>query len=270
MRWCRFRHDGSVSFGILDGEEICVVDGDPIAGSRSTVRSVPLAAVQLLAPVVPATFYCVGYNYRAHVRQAQGKGGSPVAEASRPEVGYRAVSALIGHGQEIVRPADCPGRLEAEGELVAVVGRRLRRCTRSEAEESLFGWTIGNDVSARDWQHRDRTLWRAKNSDTFKPMGPWIETDAQPLAPTTRTTVAVDGKTVVEFATGDMIFDPYDYITEIARYITLHPGDVIWMGTDGTVELPTGGTVAVSITGLGTLSNPIVSDTQHAFEETTP
>ena len=133
----------------------------------------------------------------------------------------------------------------------------------------MFGWTIGNDVSARDWQHRDRTLWRAKNSDTFKPMGPLIETDAQPLAAAARTTVAVDGKTGVEFATGDMIFDPYDYITEIARYITLHPGDVIWMGTDGTVEFPRAAPWPCR-SRASAPSATLVSDTQHAFEETTP
>jgi 2-keto-4-pentenoate hydratase/2-oxohepta-3-ene-1,7-dioic acid hydratase in catechol pathway len=243
------------SFGQIEDDFVFPVRGSPLGGGyRRTGERIPLASARLLPPVLPPTFYAVGLNYAAHISHAAAQ------LPERPEVGYRANNALIGHGSAVVKPHDCEGRFEAEGELVAVIGRTLRRCSRDEAAAGVFGWTIGNDVSARDWQHSDRTFWRAKNSDTFKPMGPWIETGVDPLESTT--TMTVDGRTVAEFKTGAMIFDPYDYIREISRYITLTPGDVLWMGTDGVVAMETGTTLGVAISGIGTLSNPIVQEEQ--------
>ncbi|MGW0585254.1 fumarylacetoacetate hydrolase family protein, partial [Streptomyces sp. NPDC002920] len=118
-----------------------------------------------------------------------------------------------------------------------------------------FGWTIGNDVSARAWQHQDRTFWRSKNSDTFKPMGPWIETDVDALAQTT--TLSVNGAERASFPTGDMVFDPFDFLVEITRHITVHPGDVLWMGAEATCRIEPGDTVEVGISGIGVLSNPV-------------
>ena len=173
--------------------------------------------------------------------------------------GYRANNALTGHLTPVVRPADCDEPLVAEGELVAVIGTTVRRgCTREEARAAVFGWTIGNDVSARGWQRADRTFWRCKNSDTFKPMGPWIVTDADPLAATT--TVRVDGEVKASFPTGDMLFDPYDYICAMSRYITLHPGDVLWLGTDETATMIPGQVAAITIDGIGTLANPVIEE----------
>ena len=142
--------------------------------------------------------------------------------------------------------------------MVAVIGRTLRRASRQEAQESVFGWTIGNDVSAREWQHADRTFWRSKNADTFKPMGPWIETGVDPLAQTT--TVRVDGEVRAKFATGAMIFDPYEHIVETTKYSTMHPGDVLWMGADATVQLAPGNVVDIEISGIGVLSNPVLAE----------
>ncbi len=173
----------------------------------------------------------------------------------RPEVGYRANSALIGHGEPIVRPADYAEPLEAEGELVAVIGRPLRHASRDEARAGVLGWTIGNDVSARAWQRADRTFWRAKNSDTFKPMGPWIVTDADPLAATT--TVRVDGAGRGTFRTGDMIFDPLRLHREITPATSrCAPATCCgWARTTASAMVP-GDTVEVSIGGLGTLRQP--------------
>ncbi len=259
MRWCRVgRPDGRAAYGIVVDDVIELVDGDPFGHHARTGERIALAKARLLPPVVPPTFYAVGFNYAAHVREAAARRGEPVVLPRRPEVGYRAQSALVGSGEPVVKPADAEGPFEAEGELVAVVGRALRRCSRDEAADAVFGWTIGNDVSVRGWQRADRTLWRAKNSDSFKPMGPWIETEAQPL--TARTTVLVDGAPAAEFGTGEMIFDPYDYLAEISRYITLRPGDVLWMGADAVVEMRPGTTLGVEITGIGVLTNPIVEE----------
>jgi 2-keto-4-pentenoate hydratase/2-oxohepta-3-ene-1,7-dioic acid hydratase in catechol pathway len=259
MIWCRYRDTHGPRFAIVEGDVAQPVDGTPFDGpGDSHGRALPFAELPLLPPVEPRTFFCVGMNYRAHAARAHAKGyaGAPVAD--RPEVGYRANNALIAHGDPIVRPADYDEPLEAEGELVAVIGKTVRHCTPAEAREAVLGWTIGNDVSARAWQRSDRTFWRSKNSDAFKPMGPCIVTDVDPLQSTT--TVAVNGEAKATFPTGDMIFDPYEYIREISRYITLSPGDVLWMGTDETPSFVPGDTVEVSITGLGTLSNPVVQE----------
>jgi 2-keto-4-pentenoate hydratase/2-oxohepta-3-ene-1,7-dioic acid hydratase in catechol pathway len=258
MRFTRVRHGGLPRWARVGEDEQVVhllagspIDSDDGAAPR-VVDTVPLAAVELLPPVLPFVLYAVGLNYRAHVDHA----GARVPE--RPEVGYRANNALVGSGAAIVVPSDVSGRVEAEGEVVAVIGRRLRRASRAEAQEAVFGWTIGNDVSAREWQRSDRTFWRAKNSDTFKPMGPWIETDVDPMAQTT--TVRVNGADQARFNTGAMIFDPWDFLVEASRYLTFHPGDVLWMGADSTCRIAAGDVVDVEITGIGTLSNPVIQE----------
>ena len=251
-------HDGRPRWASVDDDVLVLADRSPLGSRPHLSGTVPLREAQLLPPVVPSVFYAVGMNYRGHVDHAHSLGDAAVVVPERPEVGYRANNALIGHGQKILVPPGVSGRFEAEGEVVAVIGRELRRATRSEAQDAVFGWTIGNDVSAREWQHADRTLWRSKNSDTFKPMGPWIDTDVDPMHQTT--TVAVDGDERARFRTGDMIFDPWDYLVETSRYITLHPGDVLWMGTDANVQIEPGQTVEITVSGIGTLANPVEND----------
>lgn len=249
MRFTRVRHDGRPRWARVDEDVVHLLSGSPIEDDPTVTATVPLSTVELLPPVVPFVFYAVGLNYRGHVEHAG------LIAPGRPEVGYRANNALVGSGAAIVVPHDVTGRFEAEGEVVAVIGRRLRNATRDEAREAVFGWTIGNDVSAREWQRTDRTFWRAKNSDTFKPMGPWLDTDVDPMAQTT--TIRVNGEERARFATGDMIFDPWDYLAEASRYLTFHPGDVLWMGADGTCAIGPGDVVDVEVTGIGTLSNPV-------------
>ena len=250
MRFCRVAVGGRPAWGRVDGDVIHLLRGSPLEDEPAVASTISKATAEFLPPVVPPVFYAVGFNYRGHA------GALP----DRPEVGYRANNALIGHGAAIVKPADVEGRFEAEGELVAVIGRPLRRASYAEARAGVFGWTIGNDVSAREWQHSDRTFWRSKNSDTFKPMGPWIETDVDALAQTT--TVRVDGEVRATFATGAMLFDPYDFIVETTRYITMRPGDVLWLGAGGVCQLEPGNVVDVEISGIGTLSNPVRSERQ--------
>ena len=258
MRWARFEHEGAAGYGIVEDDAVEAVEGTPFGEHRRTGIRHPLAGITWLPPVVPPTFYCVGLNYAEHVRmEAKLRGREPVLP-DKPDVGYRAPSALIGHRAPIVLPPDATERVEYEGELACVVGRTAKHLTRDDALACLLGFTIGNDVSERSWQARDRTLWRAKNTDTFKPMGPWIETGFDLDAALTR--VRVNGRQVIEFPTGRMIFGVVDYLVEITRYVTLQPGDVLWMGTEGHADpIRAGDTVDVEITGIGTLSNPVVA-----------
>lgn len=269
MIWCRFHDNGHAKYGIVEADQVTVVNGEPWGEHEVTGRQRALSGVKLLPPAIPSTFFCVGLNYTSHIEHARAK-GNPVAKLpERPEIGYRANNALVAHGEPIVVPRDLDDSLEAEPEIVAVIGHRLRNATREEARAGIFGWTIGNDVSARSWQRGDRTFWRAKNSDTFKPMGPWIATDADP--DDAATTMRVNGNNSVTFNTGEMIFDTVDYIVAITKYITMQPGDVLWMGADATLPIGPGDTVEISISGIGTLRNPVVlapSTTQDNRKET--
>ena len=256
MRWVRYERAGIPRFGIVEGALVREVDGDPFSAHALMSRQTPLAGLRLLPPVIPPTFYAAGVNYRRHLQSAAAKRGEPYRAPTQSHIGYRAVNALIGDGDAIEIPTDSSGKLQFEGELVAVIGRKARNVTKADALSFVFGYTIGNDVSEREWQRADRTLWRAKNADTFKPMGPWIETDVR-LAPMT-TTIRLNGVVVSTFDTNDMVFDVAETITAITRYITLVPGDVIWMGTDDpTLDMVAGDTVEVEISGIGVLRSPV-------------
>jgi len=257
MKLCRYSTAAGPMLGRIVDEMIVPVAGDAFGTLRDDGTAIPLAGAQLLPPVIPSTFFCAGLNYRHHIEEAQRRGvAAKVPE--RPDVGYRANNALIGHDADIVKPYDCTGDFEYEGELVAVIGRDLRRVSRREAADGIFGWTIGNDVSARAWQRSDRTLWRAKNSDTFKPMGPWIDTAAEPMQSETR--VFVNGALSSSCETGDMIFSAIDFIVEITRYVTMRAGDVLWLGTDAIGPMAPGDTVEVEISKLGRLRNRVVAE----------
>ena len=259
MRWIRYAYGGTTGYGILEGDQVEAASGTPFGEYRRTGLRVPLSAVRLRVPLEPRTFYAAGVNYEAHVREAAALLGREPDIPQKADVGYRANNALIAHGEPIIIPADATERVQYEGELVAVIGRRAKRVSEDEALDCVLGYTVGNDVSERTWQASDRTLWRAKNTDTFKPMGPWIETDAE--LERMETTVRINGETVSQFPTNGMIFGVAHYISEMSRYLTLHPGDMIWMGTDGaTQNIAPGDTVDVEISGVGTLSNPVIAE----------
>ena len=259
MRWARFEHKGKPTYGVVEGDIVIPVNGSPFAAWDRTPERLKLADVKLLVPVVPPTFYAAGLNYAQHVKEAAEKLGLPVNLPTQADIGYRANNALIAAGEAIVIPADATEQVQYEGELVAVIGRECKNLTRENALTAVMGWTIGNDVSERSWQKQDRTLWRAKNTDTFKPMGPWITTDVDLDAMTT--VVRLNGEERTRFRTNDMIFGIATYISAMTRLVTLYPGDMIWMGTDEpTLDMQAGDVVEVEITGLGTLRNPVVAE----------
>ncbi len=256
--WCRFAKDGQASYGMVEGENVIAVEGSPFGEHRPSGRSFPLKHVKLLIPTAPQTFFCVGINYADHIRKMAALRGSEPVFPSKPDIGYRANNALIAHEEDIVKPKDAGDAFQYEGELVAVFGKRARNVSRANALDFVLGWTIGNDVSERNWQKQDRTLWRAKNSDTFKPMGPWIVTGLDPDA--METTIRLNGRETDRFKTNAMIFDTADYIAEVSKYCTIEPGDVMWMGTDGLPQnMKPGDTVEIEITGIGVLRNRVVA-----------
>jgi 2-keto-4-pentenoate hydratase/2-oxohepta-3-ene-1,7-dioic acid hydratase in catechol pathway len=262
MRWARYRVEGAVTYGVVEGEpgaeQVEDVRGDPFSGHDRTGRRHRLGDVKLLAPVIPRTFYAAGLNYVEHVKEQAASRGQAPSFPPEADIGYRANNALIGPDEPIVIPRDASDEVEYEAELVVVIGREAKHLSPADALSCVLGYTIGNDVSERSWQAEDRTLWRAKNCDTFKPMGPWVQTDFDPAA--ARTKVRLNGHECIDFKTDAMIHGVVDYLVAITRYMTLEPGDVLWMGTEGHAEqMKPGDVVEVEITGIGTLRNPVVA-----------
>ena len=196
-------------------------------------------------------------NYLKHLKEAADKAGTVPNVPDRPEIGYRAQNALIAHDEDVVIPASATEKIHYEGELVVVIGKKAKHLTEANAMDCVFGYTIGNDVSERSWQRSDRTLWRAKNSDTFKPMGPRIVSGIDPMNQVIE--VRVNGRTVSSYNTSEMIFSVAHFISRMSRYLTLHPNDVIWFGCDGPTEpaLKDGDLVEVANEAIGVLANRV-------------
>lgn len=260
MKWCRVQTPDGPRFGMVAEDSIVLVEGTPFGNVTPTGQTLPLAEAQLLVPVVPGTFYAIGSNYRDHVEKMAASWGREPVYYESPRVGYRANSALIAHDEDIVKPADSSDEFQYEAELVAVVGKSGRNVSPDEAKDLIFGWTIGNDVSERTWQQSDPTNIRAKNSDTFKPMGPFIlqGNDMSGM----RTSVSLNGTQLHDFDTAAMLFDAADVISEISKYNTLSPGDVVWLGTDDKPHnMKVGDMLEIEITGIGLLRNQVVAET---------
>ena len=154
-------------------------------------------------------------------------------------------------------PKDATEELQYEGELVVVIGKECKNVSEAEALDYVLGYTIGNDVSERTWQRNDRTMWRAKNTDTFKPMGPWIVTGLDP--DDLRCTITLNGKVLFEYDVNTAIFGVRTYISEMSKYLTLYPGDVLWMGTEGETEnMKDGDVIEIAFNEIGTLRNQVL------------
>ena len=266
MKWCRFQKGEKIAYGVIQGETVVEVVGSPFDANgandkagveQKRVAQHQLSDVKLLAPVIPPTFYAAGINYPEHVTWAAQMRGEEPKLPEKADIGYRAVNSLTGHQDPIMVPKDATTEVQYEGELVVVIGKTCKNVTESQALDYVFGYTIGNDVSERTWQRGDRTFWRAKNSDTFAPMGPWIVTDLEP--DDLHVTVRLNERTVGEYDVKSAIFSVRHYISEMSKYLTLVPGDVVWMGTDGATEnMKDGDTIEVDISEIGTLSNKVV------------
>jgi 2-keto-4-pentenoate hydratase/2-oxohepta-3-ene-1,7-dioic acid hydratase in catechol pathway len=253
VKIARFSVEGEASYGILDedAEELVVLAGDPMfAGYRTTGERVPLGAAKLLAPVIPRSKVVgVGLNYAAHsddVGQEQ--------PSDRPLLFLKPNTSVIGPGEAIQLPP-VEGRIVHEGELAIVIGRIAKQVPLERAHEAVFGYTIGNDVSARDEMFADGQWARAKGYDTFCPLGPYIETELDPANLDIRT--FVDGEPRRSGNTSEMRFSVAEIVAAASDVWTLLPGDVILTGTPaGPGGFTAGQTVDITIEGIGTLSNP--------------
>jgi len=250
MRIARFAHDDAIRYGVVDESDLVVLTGDPLfAGFDTTGERVPLSAVSLLAPVIPRSkIVAIGRNYRDHAAEF---GNEAPAE---PLLFLKPNTSVIGPGDAIVRPVQS-SRTDFEGELAVVIGRVAKNVAAGSALDYVFGYTIGNDVTARDLQRADGQWARAKGFDTFCPLGPAIETDFD-LDGGARVISRVNGEVRQDGPISDMVHSVPELIAYASAAFTLLPGDVILTGTPaGVGPFEAGDTLEVEITGLGVLRN---------------
>ncbi len=249
-----------MSHGIVEDDTVIEVVGSPFGEHRITRTTYPLDHVKLLAPLIPPILYAAGPNYRGHLEGMAKRRGEPPRYPARPEPKLRSPRAIIGPGESIVVPRESTGAVQPEGQLAVVIGCTVRDVSRENALECVLGYSIGNDVSQREWQRTDRTLFRAKNCDTFKPFGPFVVTGLDPGR--LRIVVRHNGTVWEDFSPADQIWDTATWIHEMSKTATLHPGDVLWMGTEGADgDMVPGDVIEVEISGIGTLRNPVVAET---------
>jgi 2-keto-4-pentenoate hydratase/2-oxohepta-3-ene-1,7-dioic acid hydratase in catechol pathway len=239
-------------FGVLeDDNSITVITGDPIyQGIQKTAAKLQLTQVRLLAPVIPRSkIVAIGKNYADHAAEMGG------VVPDEPIIFIKPNTTVIGPGDTIVWPAMAPS-IDYEAELAIVIGRICKDVPKEKINDVIFGYTLANDVTCRELQKKDGQWARAKGFDTFCPLGPWIETDFVPG--NQRITTTVDGEVKQDGKLSDMIFKVADIVNFVSSVMTLLPGDVIITGTPaGIGPMPEKSTVAVSIEGLGQLTNKV-------------
>lgn len=238
-------------FGVVEGDEISVIQGDPMySGVTQIGKKVELSSVRLLAPVIPRSkVVCVGKNYADHAKEMGGE------VPTEPIIFIKPNTSVIGPGDTIVWPA-MSERIDHEAELAIVIGRLCKDVPAERVHEVIFGYTLANDVTARDLQKIDGQWSRAKGFDTFCPLGPWIDTDFIPGKQ--RISATVDGQIKQDARLSDMIFDINRIVTYVSQVMTLLPGDVILTGTPaGIGPMPEKSTVTVAVEGLGELTNKV-------------
>lgn len=248
-KYVRYSHQGTVSYGILEGDAVHQLDGDLFAAPSRTGVSVALADVELLAPVVPSKVIAVGLNYRSHIGNAE--------PAEYPGLFAKYPTSIVGPGADIVIPADAEN-VHYEGELVVVIGRTAKDVSIEEAPDYIFGVTAGNDVSERNWQRNDLQWLRAKGADTFGPIGPVVVAglDYNDLHVETR----LNGDVRQAESTADLIFSVDTIVSYVSRYFTLYPGDIIFTGTPGSTRaMQPGDVVEIEVQGVGVLRNPVTA-----------
>lgn len=249
MKIARFLHNGNEGVGVVEGEWVRRCIGGPLPPLELTDELIALDKISFLPPVQPSKVIAVGLNYRDHAEELK----APIPE--EPLIFLKPPSAVIGHLEPIIYPP-LSKRVDYEGELAVVIGKRAKGVAEELVDEYILGYTCFNDVTARDLQARDGQWTRAKGFDTFAPIGPWIETELDPsdLKITTR----LNGVVRQESSTSQLIFPVKRLVSFISQVMILLPGDCIATGTPaGVGPMEVGDQVEVCIEGIGSLINPV-------------
>lgn len=249
MRIVRFHCEGEILHGSLNDSEITVFDAAPVFGGKPTNRVVHLSNCKLLAPVEPSKLICIGMNYAAHAAE--------IAQdvPDEPLMFFKPTSAIIGPDESIELPWQSD-QVELEVELAIVIGKKAKNVSVQSAQEYIFGYTIANDVTARDLQFSDLQWARSKGFDTFCPLGPWIETDFS--SQNKHVQSRVNGEVRQQSISNDMIVGVDKIVSYVSENLTLFPGDVILTGSPaGISKISRGDLVECEIEGIGVLRNPV-------------
>jgi len=244
----------SPKYGWILENKVGEIDGNIFGVYKRKEAEMPLAEVQLLPPSQPTKIVCVGRNYVDHAKEL----GNDVPKI--PLIFMKPPSSIIADGETIMLPPQSK-QVEHEAELVVVIGKSGRHIIAEQASEHIFGYTVGNDITARDLQKIDELWTRAKGFDTFCSFGPWIDTEFDPSDAVV--TCRVNGQMRQMASTRDMVFNIGVLIAYISSIMTLEPGDLIFTGTPaGVGELKDGDEVVVEIEGLAKLSNPVKAESR--------
>jgi 2-keto-4-pentenoate hydratase/2-oxohepta-3-ene-1,7-dioic acid hydratase in catechol pathway len=252
VRIVRYQAGSAPAWGVVEGDDVRATVGSPFIDLEPTGRVGALAELELLAPVTPRTVMCVGRNFRDHAAEF----GNEVP--TRPLLFLKPPASVTGPAAPIIHPRETD-RVDPEAELVVVIGRPASHVRREDAWSVIGGYTVGNDVSARDLQRDDPGgQWtRAKGFDTFCPIGPWVDTDFDPTA--ARVTCAVGGELRQEGTLDQLIFSIPDLIAHVTAFTRLDVGDVLMTGTPaGVRRVVVGDRVTCAVDGLGSITNEIV------------
>ena len=249
MKIARFNLNGEIRFGSVIGDQVSLFAGNPFESKELSGESVDLDQIQLLAPVAPSKIICIGMNYAAHAAE--------IAQdvPDEPLMFFKPISAIIASGDTIVLPHQSD-QVELEVELAVVIGKQAKNISKSEVKSHIFGYTIGNDITARDIQFSDLQWARSKGFDTFCPLGPWIETEYDPIDK--HLDSRVHGEARQHANTNDMIFDVETIVSFVSENVTLFPGDIILTGSPaGISRISHGDAVECEIEGIGVLRNQV-------------
>jgi 2-keto-4-pentenoate hydratase/2-oxohepta-3-ene-1,7-dioic acid hydratase in catechol pathway len=253
MKFVRFEKDEKINYGIFDQENIMEITASPFKNPPIyTKKTYSLEEVKILSPVTPSKIIGIGLNYTEHIEEMQDK------KPATPKMFMKPSTSVIGTNEPIIYPTHMSKRVDYEGELGIVIEKITKNVSVEEAKNYIFGYTIVNDVTARDLQKMDGVWTRAKGFDTFCPIGDVIETDINPL--NLHIVTYINGEIRQDSSTAYMIFNVYELVSYISKIMTLLPGDVIASGTPkGVGSLNIADEVKISIEGIGTLKNRVES-----------
>jgi 2-keto-4-pentenoate hydratase/2-oxohepta-3-ene-1,7-dioic acid hydratase in catechol pathway len=250
MRIARFSAKGSVSYGVVEAEQVSVLAGHPIGDIHYTGEVLPLAGVRLLAPIIPSKIICIGKNFAEHAREM---GSEPPTE---PLFFFKPTTSIIGP-DDVIRIPTQSNDVQHEAELAIVISRLCKDVPIERINDVILGYTCANDVTARDLQYTDGQWARSKGFDTFCPLGPWIETDLKNFHEV-QIQCRLNGQIKQSAAANEMIHSIPTIVSWVSHHITLLPGDVILTGSPaGISRMVAGDEVAVEITGIGVLRNKV-------------
>ena len=251
-KYARFQAGDTVSYGVVEGDNIVAIDGDLFGKWKKTGKSYALKDVKLLVPTQPTQVLALAGNYKSHIKDAAIPEKFKIVQPF-----FKSPSCLIPTGADIVIPRGTED-VHYEAELVIVIGKKTKDVPVEKALDHVFGVTCGNDVSARDWQKNDVQWWRAKGSDTFGPVGPYVVAGLN--YDDLRLQLRLNGKVMQDTRTKDMIHNVAKTVSVISQHVTLHPGDLIFTGTPGeTSAIKSGDVVEVELEGVGVLKNGVTS-----------